>query len=209
MGKADPDLQAGDASLFRTKGLVYQGATEFWEKFVPGGVAAVRGALAAATQTDTERFLGTHFVPGGWYPVMHILPSAVAAARLRGLPVAQHVRENATWVAERDLRGVYRILLTLSSVEAVATRLGALSMRYFDFGGAETRKTRGHLVESERVGIPAPLASWFMWCAEGFVPVALKMAGAKTVEVRTGPPRPDGSRYGVPTVRMSFELIWT
>lgn len=176
---------------------------------MPGGTAAVRGALADAAQGDAARFLETRFVAGGWYSIMPIVPSAVAAARLRRMPVAQHVRENAAWVAQRDLRGVYRVLLTLSSVEAVAMRLGSLSMRYFDFGGAESRKTRTGAIESERVGIPAPLAAWFTWCAEGFVPVALKMAGAKTVEVRSAAPRPDGSCRGVETVRIAFELVWT
>ncbi len=179
---------------------------------MPGGVDAVRQALADAQQHDAARLFAERIVAGGWYPVMPILPSAVAAARLRKMPVAQHVRENAVWVAERDLRGVYKVILGLASVEAVASRLGGLSMRYFDFGGSETRKlkpARGGAIESDRVGIPAPLAAWFTWCVEGFVPVALKLAGAKSVEVRATPPRPDGVAHGMPTVRLSFEIAWT
>jgi hypothetical protein len=200
---------AAGASRFRTKGLVYQGALEFWEREVPGGAAAVIHALEDSGQGEVSSLFGTRFVPGAWYPVFPILAGGVAAARVRRIPVAQHIRENAAWIAKRDLRGVYRVILTLTSVEAVAMRLGALSMRYFDFGGAETRRVRAGVVESERVGIPQTLASWFVWCAEGFVPVALTMAGAKTVEVRSGQARPDGQREGVPTVCIRFEILWT
>jgi hypothetical protein len=140
---------------------------------------------------------------------MPILPSAVSAARLRKIPVAQHVRENAVWVAQRDLRGVYKIILTLASVEAVAMRLGGLSMRYFDFGAADTRKVGPTAIESDRLGIPAALGTWFTWCAEGFIPVALKLAGARSVSVHAAGARPDGDAHGIPTVRLTFEIAWT
>jgi hypothetical protein len=140
---------------------------------------------------------------------MSILPSAVAAARLRKIPIATHVRENAVWVAHRDLRGVYKMILGVASIEAVVMRLGGLSMRYFDFGGADTRKVGPKEVESDRVGIPSPLGGWFTWCAEGFIPVALKLAGARTVDVHASSPRPDGEEHGVPTVRLTFRIAWT
>ena len=197
------------ASSFRAKGLVHLGAIDFWEATVPGGARAVRAALIAAGQEPCARFYEDRFVAGGWYPVMPVLPSAVAAARLRRKAVGDHVRENSAWLAERDLRGVYRVILSVVSVDAVANRLGGLSMRYFDFGAAETRAVEGGAIESSHVGIPAALGSWFNWCAEGFVPVALKMAGARSVEVRTSPPLPDGSRDGVDIVRLRFEIRWT
>jgi hypothetical protein len=200
---------AEDANLFRTKGLVYQGALDFWKLKVPGGVDAVRQALADAQQHAAARLFEERFVPGGWYPVMPALPSTVAAARLRKMPVANHVRENSAWLAERDLRGVYKVILSVASIEAVAMRLGGLSMRYFDFGAAETRKVGPRAIESDRVGIPAALASWFAWCAEAFIPVALKLAGARTVEVHSGTPEADGEAHGVPTVRLHFEIGWT
>jgi hypothetical protein len=182
---------------------------DFWNESVPGGFAAVRAALLDAQQTEAEALFRSRIVAGGWYPVMPVLASAVAAARLRKLPVAQHVRENAIWVAKRDLRGVYKVILGLASIEGVAMRLGGLSMRYFDFGAAETRKVGPTAIASDRVGIPATLGAWFTWCAEGFVPVALKLAGAKTVEVRSGSPHPDAVVHGVPTVRLTFEIAWT
>jgi hypothetical protein len=197
------------ADFFRTKGLVYQGAVDFWNERVPGGVAAVRQALVDSQHQGAALLFEEKMLAGGWYPVMPILPSAVAAARLRKMPVAAHVRENAVWVAQRDLRGVYKIILAVATIEAVAMRLGGLSMRYFDFGSADTRKAGPREVESDRVGIPAALGSWFTWCAEGFIPVALQLAGARSVEVHASSPRPDGVAHGVPTVRLAFRIAWT
>jgi hypothetical protein len=200
---------APDPDRFRTKGLVHAGAVEFWDAMVPGGAQAVRATLIDSGQEEAARFYETRFVPGAWYPVLPVLVSAVAAARLRRKAVGDHVRENSAWLAERDLRGVYRVVLTVASVDAVARRLGGLSMRYFDFGSAETRPVSRGVVESDRAGIPAPLGPWFNWCAEGFVPVALKMAGAKSVAVRTSQPVPEGTMHGVATVRLRFEMRWT
>ena len=202
-------VHSPDIDLFRAKGLVHAGAVGFWDATVPGGAPAVRATLVDSGHEQVARFYETRFTPGGWYPVLPVLTSAVAAARLRRRAVADHVRENSVWVAERDLRGVYRVILSVASVEAVASRLGALSMRYFDFGSVETSPARRGVVESDRAGIPAALGPWFNWCAEGFVPVALTMAGAKSVEVRTAQPVPDGTSHGVATVRRHYEIRWT
>lgn len=199
----------GDPNLFRTKGLVHVGAVEFWEATVPGGARAVREALVGSGQEQLARFYETRFVPGGWYPVLPVLTSALAAARLRRKAVADHVRDNAAWMAERDLRGVYRVILSVASVEAVVSRLGGLSMRYFDFGSAVTGPKAHGVAEWDRLGIPAALGPWFNWCTEGFVPVALRMAGAKSVEVWAAQPQPDGTAHGVPTVRLHFDIRWT
>lgn len=202
-------MTAIDSDAFRTKGLVHAGAVEFWEAKVPGGAAAVRTALANSGHDDAARLYETRFTPGSWYPVLPLLPSAVAAARLRRESVGVHVRENAAWLAERDLRGVYRLILSVASVEMVAKRLGSLSLRYFNFGSAEARSSGPCVAEWDRAGIPAMLGSWFNWCAEGFVPVALGMAGAESVDVRAARPVPDGTSHGVRTVRLHFEIRWT
>jgi hypothetical protein len=200
---------APGASPFHAKGLVYGGAREYWDQRVPGGVAAVAHAVAATGDANLAGFLATKFVPSGLYDVLPIAPLSAVAARLSGVPHAQLVRDNAAWLAERDLRGVYRVILAVASIESVAMRLGKLSMQYFDFGRAETVPVREKVVESRRFGIPAVLAPWFIFAADGFVPVALKLAGAKSVRLRHGSPAPDGSAHGVPLVQIRFEIAWS
>jgi hypothetical protein len=200
---------APGASPFHAKGLVFTGARDFYDATVPGGMAALLKGIESTGDTPLAEFLRKPFLASGWYDILPILAMSATAARLRQMQHAQLVRENAAWLAERDLRGVYRMVLAILSIEAVATRLGKLSMQYFDFGSAETRKIGDRTVESVRSGIPAQLASWFIFAADGFVPVALRMAGAKTVSIRHGHPRPDAAVQGCPAVQIRFELEWT
>jgi hypothetical protein len=208
MASSAPAFAPGE-SPFHAKGLVFTGARDYYEATVPGGMAALLARIESTGDTPLADFLRKPFVAGGWYDTLPILAMSATAARLRQMPHAQLVRENAAWLAERDLRGVYRMVLALMSIEAVATRLSKLSMQYFDFGSAESRKIGDRTVESVRSGIPGPLASWFIFAADGFVPVALRMAGAKTVSIRHGHPRPDGMVQGCPAVQIRFELEWT
>jgi hypothetical protein len=200
---------APGTSPFHAKGLVYGGAREYWDIRVPGGSAAIAQAVAATGDAALAEFLDGRFVPSGLYDVLPIAPLSSVAARLAKVSHAQLVRDNAAWLAERDLRGVYRVILAVASIESVAMRLGKLSMQYFDFGRAETVPVRDKVVESRRFGIPASLAPWFIFAADGFVPVALKLAGAKSVRLRHGSPAPDGSAHGVPLVQVRFEIAWS
>jgi hypothetical protein len=204
----EPAAFAPGASPFRAKGLVYGGARDFWEQRLPGGVAAVENLLVAQGDDALARFLKGPFVASGLYDILPIVPLSAAAARVAGVSHGQIVREAAAWMAERDLRGVYRIILSLASVESVAMRLGKLSMQYFDFGAADTKRLRDHVVESRRTGIPAPVAPWFVFAADGFVPVALKLAGAQWVRLRHEEPVAEGTLHGVPSVQIRFEIHW-
>jgi hypothetical protein len=190
---------------FRARGLLYQGARDFYDAVIPGGFATV---TASITDIALRSFCAQSFVAGGLYDVMPIIPLATAAARVRGVTFPSQVRDNARWLAERDLNRVFRALVSLATPEMLALRLPRISMRYFDFGRADGKMTRDKLLESHRIGVPASLAQWFVLVTEGFVPYALGLTGAKNVRVRTGPPRPDGAEHGVPVVRLRFEISW-
>jgi hypothetical protein len=209
MSAPSPRSFAPGTSPFHAKGLVYSGAKEYWERVVPGGAVAVHEAVASTGDARLAKFIEGPFLAGGWYDVLPIVPLSATAARLCNIPHAQLVRENGAWLARRDLRGVYRVLLALSSVAVVASRLGNLSMRYFDFGRAETQRVGDHALESHRFGIPTPLSNWFIFAAEGFVPVALQLAGAKDVTIRHGHPHADGMVSGTPAVHIQFDIQWS
>jgi hypothetical protein len=204
-----PRTFAPGTSPFHAKGLVYSGAREYWDGIVPGGAVAVHDAVASTGDARLAKFIEGPFLAGGWYDVLPIVPLSATAARLCDVPHAQLIRENGAWLARRDLRGVYRVLLALSSVAVVASRLGNLSMRYFDFGRAETQRVGDHALESHRFGIPAQLSNWFIFAAEGFVPVALQLAGAKDVTIRHSHPHADGMVSGTPAVHIQFDIQWS
>jgi hypothetical protein len=139
---------------------------------------------------------------------MPILPISHAAARASNVPHPRIVRENAQWMARRDLRGIYRLVVAVASIELVVARLPDLSLRYFDFGHADGKMVDARCFESTRYGIPAPLADWFAFASAGFIPFALESAGAKDVRVRALPHVPDGHAHGVALVRSKFEISW-
>jgi len=192
------------APPFRAKGLVFLGAREFYESHLPGGCDAVRALLDA----DTVAFFDQRFLSGAWYDVMPILAISHAAARASATSHVRIVRDNAAWMAKRDLRGIYRLVVTMATIEMVVGRLPDLSLRYFDFGSADGKMVGDKLFESNRLGIPAPLADWFANAATGFIPVALECAGATNVRVRGSHHVADGHAHGVPLMRTKFHISW-
>lgn len=184
--------------VFQTKGLVYRGALDFYATRVPGGANAVRGALH---EPSVVTFFDQAFVPGAWYDVRPIVAISRAAAQACVINHAQLVRENAAWLARRDIHGVYKFLLRLASPEAVALRLARASMQYFDFGKAESQMEGPKRCVAVQSGLPDALASWFAWAAEGFAPVALAAAGAKHVVAETK------VHYAPPPTHASVRLV--
>lgn len=192
-------------SPFHAKGLVYQGARDYYDRHLPGGVSAVVGRL----EPQVARFFNDQpFVAGGWYDVMPIVAISAAAASVAGISQGNLVRQNAAWLAHRDVNGVYRALLRVASPAAVAARLPRASMQYFNFGSAEGELVERGLFESTRTGIPLGLAPWLCWAVEGFTPVALGYAGARNTTVESSPFVSDGDVIGFRTVSLSFRIRW-
>jgi hypothetical protein len=193
------------------KGLVFQGAYDFYAQFVPGGPRAVIASAARSNPTlpGLEQFMSQTFIAGAWYDVLPILPLSRAASLLAGITYPRFLRDNAAWLARRDLQGVYKVVLQLATVEMVAMRLPRLSMRYFDFGNSHGSMLRPKQMVSVQTGIPSSLGDWFMRCTEGFVPVALTLAGGKDVRVRCGTALSPTRRAGQELVDVTVDLSWS
>jgi hypothetical protein len=199
---------APGTSPFKTKGLTLRAACEYYDAVIPGGRNAVKNAILASGDVPLARFMETPFMASGWYDVLPARSMSLHAARLLGVPHPQFMRDNGAWMADRDLRGVYRIILGLASVEMVALRLPRLSQQYINFGGAEARRVRERTIEAHVHGMPRCLTSWFVFATHGFATVALRMAGARDVRVRHGRPVPAGYSAGMPLVRIPFQIGW-
>jgi hypothetical protein len=192
------------APPFRAKGLVYSAARDFYAEHIRGGCDAVRAYLSP----ELAGFFDQQFLSGGWYDIMPILTISAAAARAATQPYSRIVRDNARWLAKRDLRGIYKVIVAVASIEMVVEKLPGLSLRYLDFGRAEGKMIGERVFESTRFGIPVPLADWFVFATNGFVPIALESAGAKNVHVRHSPHAADGLAHGVALVQTKFEISW-
>ncbi len=192
-------------SPFRMKGHVYRGVLDHLETMVPGGAQAVRSELR---DPDLNEFFGQSFLPSGWYDILPALPLIVTASRIMGAPFLNVARDVARAQAHRDIHGIYRFVLKLTSADMVIARMARATSQYFDFGTSELKAVgRGHAY-FERTGVPGPIAAFYCGLTEGFVSVALELSGAKDVKVRPGRPTRDGSRAGVETVMIPFDIKW-
>lgn len=182
-------------SPFRARGLLFQGAIDYYDVAIPGGRAALLQSLEPRLRAFSEQM----FIPSAKFDALPVVPLSAAAAKLLGRPHLDLVRDNARWLAERDLRGVLKLLLGVLSAATVAQRLPRAALRYFDFGEGEAAMSAPNVCHGRQHAIPAFLAEWFAAAVEGFVPVVLQKAGARMPRVRT---------LGTPaTVTASTQLI--
>jgi hypothetical protein len=169
---------------------------------VPGGISAVRQSLHA----DLGSFFSQMFTPTLSFDALPIVALSAHVAAMLRRPHLDVVRDNARWLAERDIRGVHRLLLGVLSPQIVATRLPKAALRYFEFGRAEATLAPPNRCTAQQFEIPAYLVPWFVACVEGFVPVALQKARAKSPRVRClGATR---SSSPITPVTISFEFSW-
>jgi hypothetical protein len=200
-----PQFPAGE-SPFHARGLVFLGAQSYYDANVPGGLDAVLGALPTG---QLHAFFRQTFLASSWYDILPIVPISATAAKVIGIPHRDLIMANARNVARRDIPTIYKLLLRLSSPEAVVLRMPKASMRYFDFGESTSSMKEPRLCEAYQKGIPRELAGWFFHAAEGFTEVALGLAGAHDIKVRLDSTTVDGERKGAPTVTLKLEMSWT
>ena len=190
---------------FRTRGLVFVGARDYYDAVVPGGAAAVAQQLDRETATFFEQI----FLGSAMYDVMPILTISAVAARLAGTPHMDFVRGNSVWLAEHDLSGVYKLFIRSLPPEAVALRLPKLALKYFDFGEAETRAQGERCCIGEMRGIPAALVPWLHACVQGYARTALIIAGAKNAHARLLETELQGNASEDALSTLKFELRWS
>jgi len=199
-----PQFAPGE-SPFHARGLVYLGAQSYYEANVPGGIEAV---MASLSDGRMQTFFSQTFLASSWYDILPIVQISAAAAKVSGVPHRELIIANARNVARRDIPTIYKLLLRLSSPEAVVMRMPKASMRYFDFGESSASMKQPMLCEAYQKGIPRELAGWFFHAAEGFTDVALGLAGAHDIKVRVDSPVVDGERKGAVTVTLRLEMTW-
>lgn len=197
-------LPAG-ASPFHVKGHVYQKMFEDFAATVEGGVATL---AARSGEPGLDEFVQQTFMGGGWYDALPMMPLSIEHARACGVPLHAHLRGRGRWIAERDIPGIYRVLLKLASPELVVSRLPRAATQYFDFGAASVETLRPGLAHATLCGVPRSLVPVIAATTEGFVGAALEIAGARNVRVRCIDTPLDGARDGVSLTRVCLEIAW-
>jgi hypothetical protein len=190
---------------FRVRGIVYAAVLRYVERRLPGGNMALREALH---DDAIARFLDQIFVAATAYDISPLVRVCVVAADLERVPAAIFTRDRARESAKLDVPGIYRVLLKLTSPEAMAERLPRAFNRYFEPCRADATLVRRGGLESRLRDIPECMAGWYAAATDGFVSRALEMAGAKQPRFRWEREEAAGELEGMATVTLPFRVRW-
>jgi hypothetical protein len=191
-------------SPFCVAGTVYRTLATFIEVSVPGGMKAMKSALP---DPRLALFLDEPFTTTRKYDAVPVAYVAAAAAKVRGVPFAEQIRD-ANRFAEERVGVVYRALLSCLSADALARALPQAVRIVQDFGTVRTEVVGSKHVKGVRGGIPQVLARWFAYSSAAYLERALVRAGAKQVRVEFDGVARDGELEGHPTYAAPFHITW-
>ncbi|MGD0525363.1 MAG: hypothetical protein ABSE49_09480 [Polyangiaceae bacterium] len=190
-------------SPFRIKGVAYRGHVDYAASFIRGGERAV---IDSFQDPALRAFFDQPFLAASWYDAFPMVPAWHACAKLLDQNPTDFLKVRTRHQALRDIHGVYRFILKLSSAEAIAVRAPRVLQQYFDFGTTEASVVSPGLVRVVASGIPTFLVPWLRIVAETYLLVALEVAGAPSAQVRRIGVTPSGEGHGAPLATMGFEI---
>ncbi len=131
-------------SPFHVKGIVIQGFFAYADVKLPGGRQAV---LARIPDERVRRFYQQPMLAASWFDVLPFLHVLGAGSVVASMATPRFLADHGAWQAERDVRGVHRVLLMVSSPEMVARRIGVAFSQYFDFATVSVDNVETGLME--------------------------------------------------------------
>lgn len=201
---AYPSFEPGK-SPFRVKGTTYKGLLDRFDRDVPGGFRSVLERIEDPRAVD---FLRQTFLPSSMYDIFPLLDAGVVGARIVGKSYRTFVREGAEYQADRDMSGVYRVLLRFASPRRVIERIPRVFMQYMDFGNIDGALAGPSRFEGVVSGIPQPVCPWIQSVLEGFIPVVIRRAGASQASVIVRPFEQERVASGVPLMTAQLSVSW-
>lgn len=191
---------------YRIKGTAYRGHLAYVSEHVPGGVKAHNDAIG---DPALVAFFSQTFLAASYYDLYPLVAAGHICARLVGSTFEGFIRVRSRYQAERDVAGIYKMLLKLTSPEALALRLPRLVGQYLDFGTAEAHVIKPRHVVAGQGGTPRSMARWFSLVHEAYIDTLLPKAGAKNVLYRLDPQfRTDETKDGVELVSLRSDVTW-
>ena len=197
-------VEAPGSSAFQIKGVAYLGHLDYCQEFIPGGKERFLASLPALLRP----FFQQPFLPSNWYDVFPLMAAGQVCADLLGLTYYEFVRLRAVHQAKKDIKGIYHIFFAIFSVKSIAVKLPKLFFQYFNFGEICLLKSEPSRVELERRGVPALIVPWQNAVLQGYLEVALPLAGAGTVVIEFGAPRSTGRPGAYEIVTVPMVVSW-
>lgn len=175
-------------SPYRLKGIGFDGHLKWTDANFPGG----RSAMLELLDPRYRDFFEQSFLATAFYDLYPLCLVGREMARAMKVPYLEFVRTRTRWQADRDLTGIYRILLKAVSAERVARLVPGKIQQIMNFGTPALKVIdKGH-VAGEASGIPMPLLPWWSVVLEEYAQQVMVQAHADRphVTVRRGEPGP-------------------
>jgi len=200
-----PPFSAG-ASPFHCKGVAYRNLLAYVDDTIDGKRDQFIRALPDA---DLRAFIAQPLLVGSWYDALPMVTLCHEAGRQLRLPPLRFAREMSRASVQRDMRGIYKVLLHFSSPEGVLQRMSRTTQQYFDFVKREITQQGATQYRLTDTGVPAWAAPYYMSIGEGFIDQLLPMTGAREVRQHWDRPEPAGETHGVPVVAVTRYILWS
>jgi hypothetical protein len=191
-------------SPFRAKGVLFRGTQEFFAEHVRGGLDALLQQLG---EGPLAAFISQKFLPASYYDALTIPALIRAEADTCGLSLPLYMQKRTRWQAERDMNGVYRLLLKVTSAETIAVRLPRVLSQMFNFP-APTTEVDGNVAMTLLTGVPEVLTEYFQMAVGTYAPALLEFSGAKRAKAELVKITPTGTQHGVRVVDLQFRASW-
>jgi hypothetical protein len=201
----EPNPYPPGESPFKIKGFSYSNTLACLGREVPGGVPALFNELH---EDNLRRFLVQTFLDGTWYDVLPFPTMLHAASRLCKLSPFELARRSAADGADKNVKGIHRLLLQLTSPEQLVERLPAIARQYLNFVTVNVERTAPNHWLSTAHGLPASIVQVYTTTTEAFTTRALALAGAQDIRQLWHAPTMSGVENGVTIMSLVREIIW-
>jgi hypothetical protein len=191
-------------SPFRAKGVLFRGTQEFFAEHVRGGFDALQRQLG---EGPLATFIAQKFLPASYYDALTIPALIRAESDACGLALPLYMQKRTRWQAERDMNGVYRLLLKVTSAETIAVRLPRVLSQMFNFPAPVT-EVDGKVAMTQLTGVPEMLADYFEMAVGSYAPALIEFSGAKRARAELVKTVPMGTQHGVRVLELQFRASW-
>ncbi len=195
---------APGTSPFHIRGSLYRASFEREEKKPHG----LRKALASLSDPTLREFFEQQFQVASWYDVFPLIAINLRRARVVGMPFNVLQFTLSRELAEHELAGANKLLLTLVSVESLTMRIATFNNYYFDYGTFTSQIDGACKISGTRKGIPRATLGWHCASMQGFLQCVLEKAGMKDPRLAYVPEVSSGTQDGVEMVDISFSFTW-
>lgn len=193
-------------SPFKTKGVLYLGTQTFFAAQSPRGIEVVAERLPKGR---LQGFVRQKFLTGGQYEVLVVPALIEAEAQAMGQSLDRYLLHRTRWQADRDIHGVYKLLLKLTSAETVIARLPKVITQMFNFGVSAVTIVEPRRAEMTVSGVPAALVPWLQVGFKVYCETAVGLAGGKAATWTAATPTVEPSKDGFAMRTLRGTVTWT